>query len=165
MRPASPPIGLHLAATARLVSRSFGDALGEAGGSLPEWLVLLNLKIRPAANQRELAKTVGIGEATLTHHLNAMEKQGLLTRRRDTNNRRIHIVELTAAGEASFLRLRAAASAFDRRLRRDITAEQLASLGDLLDRLAANLRVSDKRSASWDGLIGSAPSTTPPAGS
>lgn len=110
------------ARAARLVRRAFDDALSQAGGSLQAWLVLLNLKIRPTANQRELAEAVGIREATLTHHLNAMETDGLLTRRRDHNNRRIHVVELTDGGEAAFLRLRDAAVAFDRRLRRGITA-------------------------------------------
>lgn len=52
---------------ARLVSRAFCAQPG--GGSLPEWLVLLNLKIRLSANQRELADAVGIREATLTHRL------------------------------------------------------------------------------------------------
>jgi MarR family transcriptional regulator for hemolysin len=153
MRPASPPIGLQLARAARLISRAFDDALSEADGSMPVWLVLLNLKIRPTANQRELAEAVGIREATLTHHLNAMETAGLLTRRRDQTNRRIHIVELTEAGEAVFLRLRDAAVAFDRRLRRGITAEQLASLDDLLNRLAANIQTGQDGSLPWAGLI------------
>jgi MarR family transcriptional regulator, transcriptional regulator for hemolysin len=139
MRPSNPPVGLHLARTARLVSRAFDAALSEAGGSLPVWLVLLNMKTRRIANQRELAEAVGIGEATLTHHLNAMEADGMLTRRRDPDNRRIHVVALTEAGEAAFLRLRDAAVAFDRRLRRDITADELASLEGLFARLAANV--------------------------
>jgi MarR family transcriptional regulator for hemolysin len=139
MRPAGSPIGLHLARSARLVSRAFDDALNDAGGSLPLWLVLLNLKIRPTASQRELAEAVGIREATLTHHLNAMETDGLLVRRRDENNRRIHVVELTEGGEAAFLRLRDAAVAFDRRLRRGLTAAEVASLEGLLGRLAANV--------------------------
>jgi MarR family transcriptional regulator, transcriptional regulator for hemolysin len=153
MRPTSPPIGLQLARAARLISRAFDDALSEADGSMPVWLVLLNLKIRPTANQRDLAEAVGIREATLTHHLNAMETAGLLTRRRDQTNRRIHIVELTEAGEAAFLRLRDAAAAFDRRLRRGITPEQLASLDDLLNRLATNIQTSQDGSLPWGGLI------------
>ena len=155
MRPASPPIGLQLARAARLVSRAFDDALNEAGGSVPVWLVLLNLKIRPTANQRELAEAVGIREATLTHHLNAMETDGLLTRRRDQNNRRIHVVELTDAGETAFLRLRDAAAAFDRRLRRGITAAELASLEGLLGRLAANVDRTEQGPAPWAGPIDS----------
>ena len=100
MRPARTPIGLELARAARTVSRAFDDALAAAGGSLPVWLVLLNLKTRQVSSQRDLAKAVGVREATLTHHLNAMDKQGLVTRTRDPANRRTHIVELTPAGES-----------------------------------------------------------------
>ena len=140
--PRTPPVGLHLSAAARVVSRAFDEALSEAGGSLPVWLVLLNLKARrTAGNQRALAEAVGIREATLTHHLNAMEADGLLTRRRDPENRRVHVVELTEAGEAAFARLRAAAVAFDRRLRRGLSAAELDVLEQLLDRLAANVEV------------------------
>ena len=40
------PIGLRLAQASRTVERAFDAALAEAGGSLPVWLVLLNLKVR-----------------------------------------------------------------------------------------------------------------------
>jgi len=138
-RPAHIPIGLELARSARVVRRAFDETLAAAGGSLPAWLVLLNLKIGVNATQRELADSVGVTEATLTHHLNAMEAGGLLTRRRDPDNRRVHVVEPTAAGEELFLRLRDAALAFDRRLRRGIPADRLAELESLLGQLVANV--------------------------
>ena len=97
-RPAQTPIGLELAGVARDVGRAFDAELAQAGGSRPMWLVLLSLKAQPTANQRELAAAVGIQDATLTHHLNGMEADGLLTRRRDPANRRVHLVELTATG-------------------------------------------------------------------
>ena len=137
--PALPPIGMELAAVARLVSRAFDEALNAAGGSRPTWLVLLALKTRAVANQRELAAAVGIQGATLTHHLNAMESDGLLTRRRDPANRRVHLVELTDAGEAAFHRLRGVAMAHDERLRAGFAAADLDRLRELLDRLRANV--------------------------
>jgi MarR family transcriptional regulator for hemolysin len=148
VRPRRPPIGLHLARTARVVRRAFDEALADAGGSLSVWLVLLNLKTRRIANQRELADAVGVREATLTHHLNAMETNGLLTRRRDRANRRIHVIELTPAGEAAFLQLREAATAFDRRLRHGLTREQLDELEGLLSHLAANVG-TEAHAAPW----------------
>ena len=157
-RPVRFPIGLRLSRAARVVSRAFDEALADAGGSLPVWLVLLNLKTRRIANQRELAEAVGVREATLTHHLNAMESDGLLTRRRDEVNRRIHVVELTEAGEAAFLALRDAAIAFDQRLRHGISAEELDGMEGLLDRLAANVSTDgDPESPPWAGLIESKP--------
>jgi MarR family transcriptional regulator for hemolysin len=153
MRPTRPPLGLSLARAARVISRAFDEALADAGGSLPMWLVLLNLKIGRAGNQRRLAEAVGVTEATLTHHLNAMETAGLLTRRRDPNNRRIHVVELTDAGEAAFTRLREAAVAFDRSLRRGVSAGEARALEDVLDRLAANVADNEKGAPPWVGLI------------
>src|SRR5712692_6865346 len=138
MRPARTPIGLELARAARTVSRAFDGALAEAGGSLPVWLVLLNLKTHQVSSQRELAEAVGVREATLTHHLNAIDARGLITRTRDTASRRIHVVELTEAGEAAFGRLQQAAIAFDARLRAGLADADLDHLGDLLGQVAAN---------------------------
>jgi MarR family transcriptional regulator, transcriptional regulator for hemolysin len=138
-KPARTPLGLHLTRTARTVSRAFDDALAQAGGSIPVWLVLISLKSQQLRNQRELAEAVGIREATLTHHLNAMDEQGLITRRRDPANRRVHLVELTDAGEAVFERLRGAAGAFDKKLRAGFSDDDVADLEALLSRLAANV--------------------------
>ena len=138
-KPARTPLGLHLTRAARTVSRAFDDALAQAGGSIPVWLVLISLKSQQLRNQRELAEAVGIREATLTHHLNAMDEQGLITRRRDPANRRVHLVELTDAGEAAFERLRGAAGAFDKKLRAGFSDDEVAELEVLLSRLAANV--------------------------
>jgi MarR family transcriptional regulator, transcriptional regulator for hemolysin len=151
MRPARTPIGLQLAQAARVVSRAFDEELAAAGGSLPIWLVLLNIKARSLRNQRELADAVGIREATLTHHLNGMEASGLITRQRDPVNRRIHVVALTDAGEAAFLRLRDAAMAFDQKLRRGITGAEAAAFDSVLGRLAANVG-GQQDGAPWAGL-------------
>ena len=136
--PTGSPVGLRLARSAKAVSRAFDDALAEAGGSLPVWLILISIKSQQLGNQRALAEAVGIREATLTHHLNGMDAQGLITRRRDPANRRVHLVELTEAGEAVFRRLRGAAVAFGQRLRGGISSDDVAALEDLLGRLERN---------------------------
>ena len=138
-RPAREPLGLYLTRVSRTVSRAFDDALTEAGGSLPVWLVLISLKSGRLASQRELADAVGVQGATLSHHLNAMESAGLVTRRRDPRNRRLHLVELTGAGEALFSRLREVAFAFDQRLRKGLTEQDVDQLEALLARLRENV--------------------------
>lgn len=137
--PGGPPLGLRLANTAKAVSQAFDDALAAAGGSRPSWLVLMSLKARSVANQRELAAAVGIRGATLTQHLNTMESDGLLTRRRDPNNRRVHLVELTEKGEAAFFRMREAAATFDRQLRTGLADDDIAALERLLACLHDNV--------------------------
>ncbi|HEY6493754.1 MAG TPA: MarR family winged helix-turn-helix transcriptional regulator [Trebonia sp.] len=149
------PIGLRLSQAARTVGRAFDDALAAAGGTLPVWLILLNLKVRRPGTQRELADAVGIREATLTHHLNAMDADGLITRTRDAANRRIQVVSLTGKGDEAFLRLRSAAIAFDARLRAGLGEADLDALSTLLTRLSANVADAGEAAAPWDGLADS----------
>ena len=138
-RTAREPLGLHLTKVSRTVSRAFDEALAEAGGSLPVWVVLISLKSGQISSQRELAGAVGIQGATLSHHLDAMESAGLVTRRRDPRNRRLHLVELTPDGDALFARLREVASAFDQRLRAGLTEQDVDRLEALLARLRDNV--------------------------
>lgn len=137
--PSAEPIGLHLARTAKAVSRAFDAALVEAGGTLPMWLVLMSLKDRRHGAQRQLAQAVGVEGPTLTHHLNRMEKAGLVTRTRDPENRRVHQVELTEQGEEAFHRLLAAVIAFDEQLRTGLSAREIAAVDSTLTRLATNV--------------------------
>ncbi|TIO92012.1 MAG: winged helix-turn-helix transcriptional regulator, partial [Mesorhizobium sp.] len=127
------------ARTAKLVAQAFDAALVEVGGTLPVWVTLLSVKSKELANQRELAGMIGIQGATLTHHLNAMEAQGLLTRRRDPQNRRVHQVALTETGEALFEKLRLEAVAFDKRLRAGLPDDRLAEFAEVLAALRANV--------------------------
>lgn len=138
--PTRMPLGLRLSRTAKSASRAFDEALSAAGGSRAVWLILISLKARPAANQRQIADAVGIRGATLTYHLNGMERAGLLQRRRDPSNRRMHLVELTDAGEQTFRRLRGAATGFDQRLRAGLSEADVSTLERLLGRLDENVQ-------------------------
>jgi MarR family transcriptional regulator, transcriptional regulator for hemolysin len=134
-----PPIGLRLTRTARVVSQAFERAMADAGGSAATWQVLLLVRTQNWGTQSAMAEAMGITPATLTHHLNALERQGLIRRWREEDNRRNQRVELTDAGGALFERLRGVAVAHDARLRSRLTDADAARLGELLDRLLAGL--------------------------
>jgi MarR family transcriptional regulator, transcriptional regulator for hemolysin len=135
----NPPVGRHLHWVARVIQRGFNDALEEAGGSLPIWLVLLSIELKDFDTQQELAKAVGIEGPTLTHHLDAMERDELVRRRRDPDNRRAVRVELTPKGRRLFEKLRAAAVAFDEKLRSGLSDGEVAKLRDQLTQMAENV--------------------------
>src|SRR3954468_4586905 len=137
--PEHEPLGLHLARTAKAASRAFDDALAAAGGSLPQWLILVELKARTHGTQRTIAHAVGVEGPTLTHHLNKMEAGGLVTRQRDPDNRRVHQVALTDAGEATFASLLARVGGCAQPLPGDLDGRDVARLHRLLGRLLANV--------------------------
>jgi len=143
--PDMEPIGLHLTRTARVVTQAFERAMAEAGGSAAAWQVLLLVRSEKWGTQARMADAMGITGATLTHHLNALEQQGLVRRWREAGNRRVQHTELTPAGEELFLRLRHVARRHDERLRSHLTDAETALLGELLDKLRAG--VSDREVA------------------
>ena len=137
--PTAEPIGRVLDSTAKLLSRAFDQQLAEAGGTRPGWLILLALKQQRHRTQQDLAAAVGIEGPTLTHHLDAMQKAGLIARERDPDDRRVVRVELTDAGEELFLRLGQAAVGFDQRLREGVSDRELESVRRVLARLRENV--------------------------
>jgi MarR family transcriptional regulator, transcriptional regulator for hemolysin len=134
-----PPIGREVAVTAKALDRAFSATLAEAGGTLPAWLVLTALKQQPHRTQQDIARAIGIGGPTLTHHLDGMEAAGLVARSRGAGDRRAVQVRLTPAGDATFERLRRAALTFERRLHDGVAPADLDRLRELLGRLRANV--------------------------
>src|SRR4029453_4757144 len=110
MRPSEVPIGLLVSRTAKALSRAFDDTLVAAGGSTSTWLVLLSLKAGSHPPQAQLADAGGVRQPTLTHHLDGLERAGLVTRTRDAGNRRGQGIAVTESGEQLFLRLPRAAA-------------------------------------------------------
>jgi MarR family transcriptional regulator for hemolysin len=141
VRPSEIPIGLLVSSTAKVLSKEFDAALAAVGGSRPTWLVLQSLKSAGPGGHRtqgELAAAVGIRQPTLSHHLDGLEREGLVRRERTADNRRVQHVTVTEAGEALFLRLRRAAGAFDGRLRAGLDDAEVAELRRLLTHLVEN---------------------------
>ena len=102
------------------------------------WLVLTTLKQAQHTRQREIAGAIGLEDATLTHHLHRMERDGSVSRHRDPANRRNQVVTITADGEALFQDLLATVIEFDRRLRRGLRAAELDLVRTVLARLRTN---------------------------
>jgi MarR family transcriptional regulator, transcriptional regulator for hemolysin len=138
MPPSEIPIGLLVSRTAKELGRAFDDALAAVGGSTSTWLVLLALKTGGHRTQGELAEAIGVRQPTITHHLDGMERTGLVRREREPENRRVQRVTLTETGEQLFLRLRRAAGSFDGRLRAGLDDAEVAELRRLLSHLLEN---------------------------
>lgn len=133
------PVAVAMWQSVHRVMRAFDAQLLDQGASWQVWHILLALHQGTPATQRELARAVGIREATLTHHLRGMEDKGLIARSRQETNRRVQRIEVTAAGEELFGRLKSAAIGFDRTLRAAIGGQEadveafFATLGRLAE--------------------------------
>jgi len=138
MQSADDSLGILVSRSARSLDRALDQALSAAGGSLATWLVLQALGTAEHATQAEVARTVGVRQPTLTHHLDSLERSGFVTRHRDAGDRRAQRVLLTDEGRRLFVRLRRVAAAFDGQLRAGLSDDEVDVLERLLRQLVDN---------------------------
>src|SRR5215211_6227529 len=138
MAPDGDSLSLLIGRVAKQLNRAFDDVLVAAGGSTPTWQVLHALATGDPRTQADLALAIGVRQPTLTHHLDAMERAGLVSRERADGNRRVQRVTVTESGRQLFLRLRRAAASFDGRLRAGLDDGDVAELRRLLGHVMEN---------------------------
>lgn len=135
-----PQIEKIVSALGRLNRRmnvAYGRQTATLGISNAEWEVLKALVL--AAPYRmgpsDLAKRLGLTPAAMTHRIDRMVAEGLVTRERDESNRVRVIVELTDEGREKWLEAMRLATVFEEDLLQDLSADERGVLGEVLTRL------------------------------
>jgi MarR family transcriptional regulator for hemolysin len=98
MSPRLESLGRQLVFTAKAMRTVFEVALARAGGSLPSWVVVNAVAETHGMTQAALASHAHLEGATITHHVDRLEKAGLIRRVSDPADRRVRRLELTPAG-------------------------------------------------------------------
>jgi MarR family transcriptional regulator for hemolysin len=135
-------VGRELALVAKTLRARFEARLAEAGASFPAWAVLSRAIAEEGLSQRELAERIGIEGATLTKHLDRLEADGLITRQRDSADRRIVRVSPTSAALRLHRRMAAVAAGLNEDLVAGLSPEEVGCLRRLLAQLMINLEES-----------------------
>ena len=133
------PLARVLVMTGKAIREDFEGSLTRAGSSLATWVVLNGIDRGRWESQRELATDLRIEGATLTRHLDRMERDGLIARTRDTADRRQIRVELTKDGRALHRSLRTTAQTVGARACEGLSEQEKTTLRRLLDRVRANV--------------------------
>jgi MarR family transcriptional regulator, organic hydroperoxide resistance regulator len=132
-------IGKLLRRAHRSYSRRLQDELAAHGVSLAQYLHLRELWDLNGITQNELSQKVGIEKASSTAVLDALEKNGLILRVRNAQDRRKVNVYLTPAGRNIRDVLSPAAKGVATQAVSDLSAAELDLLFSTLDRMITNL--------------------------
>ncbi|MFD7923809.1 MarR family winged helix-turn-helix transcriptional regulator [Streptomyces sp. NPDC059740] len=122
----------------RRMNVAYGRQTATLGINNAEWEVLKALVVSGAPYRLgpgELAKRLGLTPAAMTHRIDRMATEGLVTRERDETNRVRVIVELTDEGRAKWLEAMRRASVFEEELLQDLSSDERGVLGEMLTRL------------------------------
>lgn len=108
-----------------------------------EFVVLSKLADHGATTQQELGEAMLLDANTVVILLNELESRGLSIRRRDTEDRRRHVVEITPAGRQAVARAEKARDTIEDEILAGLSAEDRRALRRiLLKALDAQARVS-----------------------
>ncbi|HEX4100886.1 MAG TPA: MarR family winged helix-turn-helix transcriptional regulator [Pseudonocardiaceae bacterium] len=132
-------LGFLLARHGNIANRRIQEAIAELGLGQRHGVVLLHLDDGPVS-QQFLVETLAIDPSQVVAVLNDLERDELALRRRDPDDRRRHIVEVTARGRAAIESIAQAVSAVERELFADLDPAEVALLRDLLNRVRADIR-------------------------
>jgi DNA-binding MarR family transcriptional regulator len=116
------------------LSKTFGRRSTEEllGMRLKEFLVLSYLREHPRATQQELGEAMLLDPNAVVLLLNELEANRLLIRRRDAEDRRRHVVDITAAGRAAVMRAEKARATIEDEVLGHLTPEDRRTLRRIL---------------------------------
>ena len=125
-----------------LLARARAAAIGRANAALAE----VGLKVRSFSvlwlageglnpSQRELSEFLNLDPSQIVPLIDELEQRGAVTRQTDPRDRRSRIIVITAAGRRLLRKARALAEAADDRSLSALTADERATLGELLTKV------------------------------
>ena len=123
------------------VHKAFNRRTGDdvLGMRFKLYMTLGYIRDHPGTTQQELESAMFIDANSVVLILNELEAAQYSIRRRDPNDRRRHIVEITAAGRRALDRADKARESLEDEVLRDLSAEERNTLRQLLTRVLQGL--------------------------
>lgn len=109
----------------------YRESLAETGLKPPHVATLIQLRAAPVG-QQALGEAAELDPVKLVGILNDLETAGLVERRRDSLDRRRHIVAITCAGRTRLEEVERASAVAEERLLAGLSPAQRAQLSELL---------------------------------
>ncbi len=136
-----PSMGAAMGRVHRLWRAAINQAVGELGITEARWSVMLHLaKVGEGCTQQMLADELAIEMPSLTRTLNQLQEQGLIERRRDPGDRRVHALWFTEAGHQRIADMGMHIERVRKQIYAGLSDTQLDAFAEVLLAMEANVR-------------------------
>lgn len=131
-------VGFLLTQVGAHAAMSFGERMAALGLNPAQAGLLRILIVQPGRSQRELADELGMPPSRFVKFADEMEQRGLIERKPNPDDRRLHALYLTQQGREQLGKVGAVAKEHEAHLTRSLTEEEHRQLSALLARIAAD---------------------------
>ncbi|WP_297503425.1 MarR family winged helix-turn-helix transcriptional regulator [Pseudonocardia sp.] len=115
----------------------FAERIAEIDLTPPQTGLLRAIAAQPGQSQQALATLLGTPPSRLVRLVDGLDERGIVERRRNPDDRRLHALHLTEEGEKLLRRIGEVARAHDEAICGALEPEERRNLRALLDKLAA----------------------------
>lgn len=153
-----PPAGsaFLLAQLGAHAARRFAERVATLDLTPPQSGLLRAVAARPGQSQQELARHLDTPPTRVVALVDALEERGVLERRRNPADRRLHAIHLTEAGRRLMRDIGRVAGEHDDALLTALDADERAQLRGLLARVAAEQGLTEGVHPGYRNLSASA---------
>lgn len=131
-----PGSAFLLAQLGSYAATRFAERIADLDLTPPQAGLLRAIAAGPGQSQQALARLLGTPPSRLVALVDGLDERGLVERRRNPDDRRLHALHLTAAGDALLARIGEVARAHDDAMCAGLDPDDRAALRTLLSRLA-----------------------------
>jgi DNA-binding MarR family transcriptional regulator len=124
---------------ARLMRTRFDQQARRFGMTRAQWIILIRLERQPGLSQNELAHICEVEPITIGRLIDRLEKQGLVQRCADPQDRRIRRLKLTSEARTLISVIEREIQTMRARLNAGLEASKLNGLADTLLHMKDNL--------------------------
>lgn len=127
---------------AKELSESMNQRFKEKGGNVTrvQWTALFYIDQNPGITQKELAGKMMVTEPTLMHLIDRMEKDGLVSREYNKENRRYRYLCMTEDGERVFRILMPVAEEFNKEATKGISEQDMETFKYVIKKMIDNIK-------------------------
>jgi DNA-binding MarR family transcriptional regulator len=135
-QPPGPGVAFLLSQLGTHAAERFAVVLGEHDLTPPLAGIMRLLRGAPALSQQQLAERLGVAPSRIVSYVDELEARGWIRRTRDSVDRRVNVLNLTAEGQQAFTALAGIARGHEAAITAGLAPAERATLLELLTKIA-----------------------------